>query len=97
MAEPAGNTGIIDNGSIWPVAVLKKDNYKPWSLKLKHALKIIKSLEVVIGTEAMPLLLQRQMRLQQKLFQPWRYVPTGTSDMRALLLFSSCRLVTKNL
>ena len=37
-----------------PVDVLKKVNYKPWSLKLKHALKINKSWEVVIGTEAMP-------------------------------------------
>ena len=55
MAKPAGNTGIRADGSIRPVAVLKKDYYKPWSLKLKHALKLIKRWELVLGTEAMPL------------------------------------------
>ena len=54
MADPAGNTSIRADVSIRLVAVLKKDNYKPWSLKLKHALKLIRSWELVLGTEAMP-------------------------------------------
>ena len=54
MADAAGNSGIRADGSIRPVAVLKKDNYKPWSLKLKHSLKLIRSWDLVTGTEAMP-------------------------------------------
>ena len=52
MVDPAGNSGIRADGSIRPVAVLKKDNYKPWSLKLKHALQLTRRWELVLGTEA---------------------------------------------
>ena len=56
MADVAwpGNIGIRVDGSKRSIAVLKKDNYKSWSLKLKHALKIMKYWKMVTRTIAIP-------------------------------------------
>ena len=39
MADPAGISGIRATG-LRPLAILKKDNYRAWSTKLKVELKI---------------------------------------------------------
>ena len=40
MADPAGISGIRATG-LRPVAILKKDNYRSWSVKLKVQLKVM--------------------------------------------------------
>ena len=53
MADPAGISGIRASG-LRPVAVLKKDNYRTWSTKLKVQLKVINCWQLVTGTEVQP-------------------------------------------
>ena len=40
MADPNGNSGIRATG-LRPVAILKKDNYRSWAMKLKVQLKVM--------------------------------------------------------
>ena len=53
MADPAGNSGIRAAG-LRPVAILKKDNYRAWSTKLKVQLKVMECWELVTGAELQP-------------------------------------------
>ena len=53
MADSAGINGIKESG-LRPVAVLKKDNYRAWSTKLKVQLKVINCWQLVTGTEVQP-------------------------------------------
>ena len=53
MADPAGNSGIRATG-LRPVAILRKDNYKSWAVKLKVQLKVMDCWELVIGTDLQP-------------------------------------------
>ena len=53
MADPAGISGIRATG-LRPVAVLKKDNYRAWSMKLKVQLKVMKCWNLVTGVELEP-------------------------------------------
>ena len=53
MADPAGNSGIRATG-LRPVAILKKDNYKSWAVKLKVQLKVMDCWELVTGTKLQP-------------------------------------------
>ena len=54
MADPADISGIRATG-LRPVAILKKDNYRSWSVKLKVQLKFMECWELVTGTELQPL------------------------------------------
>ena len=53
MADPAGISGIRATG-LHPVAILKKDNYRSWSVKLKVQLKVMECWELVTGTKVQP-------------------------------------------
>ena len=53
MADPAGSNGIRATG-LNPVAILKKDNYRSWVVKLKVQLKVMECWELVTGTELQP-------------------------------------------
>ena len=53
MADPASSSGIRATG-LRPVAILKKDNYRSWSVKLKVQLKVMECWELVTGTELQP-------------------------------------------
>ena len=53
MADPAGNSGIREAG-LRPVAILKKDNYRAWTMKLKVQLKVMDCWELVTGAELQP-------------------------------------------
>ena len=53
MADSAGNSGIRAESSR-PVALLKDDNYKAWSTKMKAQLKVIECWSLVDGTDPMP-------------------------------------------
>ena len=53
MADPAGISGIRAIG-LHPVAILKKENYRSWAVKLKVQLKVMDCWELVIGTELQP-------------------------------------------
>ena len=53
MADPGGISGIRATG-LRPVAILKKDNYKSWAVKLKVQLKVMECWELVTGTELQP-------------------------------------------
>ena len=53
MADPAGISGIGAIG-LRPVAILKKDNYRSWSVKLKVQLKVMECWKSVTGTELQP-------------------------------------------
>ena len=54
MADQIGNSGIRATG-LRPVAILKKDNYRSWSVKLKVQLKVMECWELVTGAELQPL------------------------------------------
>ena len=49
MADPDGISGIRATG-FHPVAILKKDNYRSWAMKLKVLLKVMECWELVTGT-----------------------------------------------
>ena len=53
MADPNGNSGIRATG-LRPVAILKKDNYRSWAMKLKVQLKVMDCWALVQGTELRP-------------------------------------------
>ena len=53
MADPAGISGIRATG-LCPVAILKKDNYRSWSVKLKVQLKVMECWELVTETKMQP-------------------------------------------
>ena len=53
MADPTGFSGIRASG-LRLVAVLKKDNYRAWSTKLKVQLKVINWWQLVTGTKVQP-------------------------------------------
>ena len=53
MADPNGISGIRATG-LCPVAILKKDNYRSWSVKLKVQLKVMDCWALVTGTELKP-------------------------------------------
>lgn len=53
MADPGGNSGIRAESSR-PVALLKGDNYRAWSTKLKAQLKVVECWALVNGTEPAP-------------------------------------------
>ena len=53
MADPGGISGIRATG-LRPVAILKKDNYKSWAVKLKVQLKVMECWELVTRTELQP-------------------------------------------
>ena len=53
MADPAGHSGMRTAG-LRPVAVLKKDNYRSWTTKLKVQLKVMDWWLLVTGIELHP-------------------------------------------
>ena len=53
MADPPGINGIRATG-LRPVAILKKDNYRSWAMKLKVQLKVMDCWARVMGTELRP-------------------------------------------
>ena len=53
MADPAGISGIRAAG-LRPVAILKKENYRSWSTKLKAQLKVMDCWLLVTGAELQP-------------------------------------------
>ena len=53
MADPAGISGIRAAG-LRPVAILKKDNYRAWSTKLKVQFKVMNCWLLVTGLEIQP-------------------------------------------
>lgn len=53
MADPNANSGIRAAG-LRPVAILKKDNYRARSTKLKVQLKVMDCWELVTGAELQP-------------------------------------------
>ena len=53
MADPNGISGIRATG-LRPVAILKKDNYRSWAVKLKVQLKVMDCWLLVSGTELQP-------------------------------------------
>ena len=53
MADPGGNSGIGADG-IRPLAILRKDNYRAWSSKLKSQLKVMDCWNLVTGVEQQP-------------------------------------------
>ena len=53
MADPLGNSGIRAEG-LRPVTLLKKDNYRAWSTKLKSQLKVMDCWGLVTGVELQP-------------------------------------------
>ena len=53
MADPNANSGIRAAG-LRLVAILKKDNYRAWSTKLKVQLKVMDCWELVTGAELQP-------------------------------------------
>ena len=54
MADPVGISGIRAT-RLRPVAILKKDNYRSWSTKLKVQLKVMDCWQLVTGVELQPL------------------------------------------
>ena len=55
MADPNGNIGIrASDGGMRPVAILKKDNYKAWSSKMKSSLKVMDCWRMITGAEVIP-------------------------------------------
>ena len=53
MADVLGNSGIRAEG-IRPLAILRKDNYRAWSSKLKTQLKVMDAWNLVTGVELQP-------------------------------------------
>ena len=53
MADPAGISGIRATG-LRPVTILKKDNYRSWSTKLKVQMKVMDCWQLVMGVELQP-------------------------------------------
>ena len=53
MADPMANSGIRAEG-IRPVALLRKENYRAWSSKLKAQLKVMDCWRLVTAVELMP-------------------------------------------
>ena len=53
MADSSGNSGIRAEVAR-PLALLRKDNYRAWSSKVKAQLKVMDCWRLVIGTEAEP-------------------------------------------
>ena len=53
IADPNANSGIKPAG-LRPVAILKKDNYRASSTKLKVQLKVMDCWELVTGAELQP-------------------------------------------
>ena len=53
MADPAGISGIRADG-LRPLAILKKDNYRAWSTKLKVKLKMMNRWLLVTKLEVQP-------------------------------------------
>ena len=68
MADPAGISGIRATG-LRPVAILKKDNYRSWAIKLKVELKIMDCWELVMR-QSFSLQRQHQWVLMLQLKQP---------------------------
>ena len=50
MADPTGISGIKAAG-LRPVAILKKDNYRAWAMKLKVQLKVMKCWGLVTAVD----------------------------------------------
>ena len=53
MTDSSGNSGIRAEVAR-PLALLRKDNYRAWSSKVKAQLKVMDCWRLVIGTEAEP-------------------------------------------
>lgn len=53
MADPGGISGIRATG-LRPVAILKRDNYRSWAVKLKVQLMVMECWDLVTGTELPP-------------------------------------------
>ena len=53
MADLAGISGIRATG-LHPVAILKKDNYRSWAVKLKVQVKVMDCWQLVTGAELQP-------------------------------------------
>ena len=53
MADSSGNSGIKAEVAR-PLALLRKDNYRAWSSKVKAQLKVMDCWRLVIGTEPEP-------------------------------------------
>ena len=53
MADPAGISGIRATG-LRPVAILKKDTYRSWAVKLKVQLEVMDCWLLVTGVELQP-------------------------------------------
>ena len=53
MADPAGISGIRATG-LRPLAILKKDSYRSWAVKLKVQLKVMDCWQLVTGAELQP-------------------------------------------
>ena len=53
MADPSGDSGIRAESSR-PMALLKGDNYRAWSTKMKAQLKVVKCWALVNGNEPLP-------------------------------------------
>ena len=54
MADPSGISGMRAEGSR-PVALLRGDNYKAWSTKMKAQLKVLECWSLVNGADPQPL------------------------------------------
>ena len=92
MADPAGISGIRATG-LRPVAILKKDNYRSWAVKLKVQLKVMECWELVTGTELQSL--QQLVLMLQHLQPRWLFANHGikgeTAHVQRLLLLSQTR------
>ena len=53
MADPTGISGITAAG-LRPVAILKKDNYRAWAMKLKVQLKVMKCWGLLTAVDSEP-------------------------------------------
>ena len=53
MTDPVGISGIRATG-LRPVAILKKDNYRSWAVKMKVQLKVMGCWLLVTGVELQP-------------------------------------------
>ena len=55
MADATGNSGIrASDGGMRPIAILRKDNYRAWSSKLKSQLKVMDCWRLVTAVELIP-------------------------------------------
>ena len=94
MADPAGISGIRATG-LRPLAILKKDNYRAWSTKLKVQLKVMDCWLLVTHNYCRPQLHQPGV-IQQQLQQPFYLENHGTREGMAHLQPSSLQSRTRS-